>query len=142
MLLRDIFDESPVPADAPVGLLDRFDQPLDALADWRRAETLLRDARAALPGRLEPAVALYKMYAYSNRQDQALALALIDEVLTEAAAQAGFPADWRGLAPASTAWAQASGPVRIYLYSLKARGFVLLRQAQPEAAREVLLKLM
>jgi len=139
MLPRDLFDEFPLPPDAPEALVAFLDEPLEVLQDWQRVERLLGDARARMPGRLEPAVALYKMYAYANRQAEAMAL--IDEVLAEAAAQAGFDPDWRALTPASAPWSPAAGVVRIYLYSLKAKGFVFLRQSDPHAALEVMLKL-
>ncbi len=139
MQLRDLFDEFPLPEEAPESLRALLEESLDVLQDWQRAERLLIDARKAMPDRLEPAVALYKMYAYSNRQGDAMAL--IDEVLSEAAAQAGFAAEWRSLTPASAPWRDAEGAVRIYLYTLKAKGFVHLRLADPVSARAVTLKL-
>ena len=141
MQLRDLFDEFPVGKGevVPIALQQLMKAPLDVLEDWSRAEQLLLDARAMLPERLEIPVALYKMYAYSNRFEASFAL--INEVLAKAAEQGGFSADWHALAPSSAAWEEARGAVRFYLYSLKASGFVLLRTGDVNGAYAVLQKL-
>jgi tetratricopeptide (TPR) repeat protein len=141
MQLRDLFDEYPMGKTevVPLALQQLLKTSLNVNEDWHRAEQLLLDTRALLPERLELPVALYKMYAYSNRFDESLSL--IDEVLNRAAAQAGFSAEWEGLSPCSGNWDDATGAVRFYLYSLKARGFVLLRKGEVEQAYAVLRKL-
>lgn len=141
MQLRELFNEFPVPSGdvIPLALQQLLCEPLDVGHDWQRAEQLLQDARAHMPQRLEIPVALYKMYAYSNRFDEALAL--INEVLLRAAVQDHFSADWRQLDNDSTPWQQASGARRFYLYSLKATGFVCLRKGDIAQAQAVLEKL-
>jgi len=141
MQLRDLFDEFPVGKGevVPLALQQLLKTSLDVHEDWQRAEQLLLATRELLPERLEILVALYKMYAYSNRF--AASLALIDEVLGRAAAQGGFPAVWQQLEQGSAAWTEAQGAVRFYLYSMKARGFVLLRQGEVEQAYAILSKL-
>jgi len=141
MQLRDLFDEFPVGKGevVPLALQQLLKTSLDVHEDWRRAEQLLLATRELLPDRLEIQVALYKMYAYSNRFEASLAL--IDEVLGRAAAQGGFSAAWQRLEMSSAAWAEARGAVRFYLYSMKARGFVLLRQGEVEQAYAILRKL-
>jgi len=141
MQLRELFDEFPVGKGevVPLALQQLLKTELNVNEDWQRAETLLLDTRALLPERLELPVALYKMYAYSNRFDESLAL--IDEVLGRAAAQGGFPAQWEELSACSATWTEARGAVRFYLYSMKARGFVLLRKGEVEQAYAVLHKL-
>lgn len=141
MQLRDLFDEFPVDKGevVPLALQQLLKTSLDVLEDWNRAEKLLLDTRELLPERLEILVALYKMYAYSNRFEAALTL--IDEVLARAAKLGGFPVDWQQLEPDSASWMEAHGAVRFYLYSMKARGFVLIRLGEVEQAYAILSKL-
>ncbi len=141
MLLRDLFDELPLSNSdvIPIALQKLLREPLDVYADWKRTEQLLLDAKAMLPGKLEVSMALYKMYAYSNQFEKAIAT--INEVLAEAAAQGGFPDNWRTLNTDSANWDNASGVIRAYLYTLKASGFVCLRQGNIALAIEVLEKL-
>lgn len=141
MQLRDLFDEFPVGKGevVPLALQQLLKASLNVNEDWQRAEQLLLDTRKLLPERLEILVALYKMYAYSNRFDESLEL--IDEVLNRAAVEGGFSSDWRSLNSDSAAWHEARGAVRFYLYSMKARGFVLLRKGKIEQAHTVLQKL-
>ena len=141
MLMRELFDEFPFNGCAvvPLELQQLLNQPLNVCDDWQRAERLLLEAGAKMPEWLEIKVALYKMYAYSNRLDESLAL--IDEVLREAALQGGFCDDWRKLEKDSAEWGNARGAVRFYLYSLKALGFVLLRKGEVMMAYEALQKL-
>lgn len=141
MQLRDLFDEFPMGKDevVPLALQKLLKTSLNVNEDWQRAERILIETRELLPERLELLVALYKMYAYSNRFDESLAL--IDEVLQKAAEQGGFIPEWQRLESDSATWQDAKGPVRFYLYSMKARGFVLLRKGQVEQAYEILNKL-
>ncbi|TGD75082.1 hypothetical protein E4634_03470 [Mangrovimicrobium sediminis] len=141
MQLRDLFADLPHASAAvvPLELQQLLREDLDASADWERAEALLQRAQDAMPGRLETRIARYKLYAYSNRFEQALAL--IEEVLASAAQGAGFSADWRSLHSGSAAWHPAEGDVRHYLYTLKAMGFVHLRRGDIDGALAVLEKL-
>ncbi len=97
------------------------------------------DTRKLIPQRLEISVALYKMYAYSNRFDASLEL--VHQVLTSAEEQGGFPPDWQILDSSSANWREARGAVRFYLYSMKAMGLVLLRKGEVDKAFDVLKKL-
>jgi len=141
MQLRDLFDEFPLVKDDayPIMLQNLLRENLDVYRDIQRTERLLLEARALLPDRLEILIALYKMYAYSYRTEESLAL--VDEVLERAAAQGGFSADWRQLQRDSAHWSPAQGMARVYLYTLKARGFVLMRKGELPQAIEVLRKL-
>ena len=141
MQLRELFDEFPMGAGevVPLALQQLLKEPLNVNEDWQRAERLLLDARTMLPERLEILVALYKMYAYSNRFDESMVL--IDEVLRRAAGLGDFPTDWNLLCHDSANWGEATGAVRFYLYSMKAKGFVLLRKAEVTQAYAVLKKL-
>lgn len=141
MQLRDLFDDFPLD-DADVvqfSLQQILRQPLDIFVDSQRTEQLLLQACDLLPERLEVRVALYKWYAYSNRFEESLAL--IDDVLLRAARTGGFAADWRLLTRQSAHWHPATGVLRLYLYSLKATGFVCLRKGDLATACAVLEKL-
>lgn len=112
---------------------------LNVTDDWQRAERLLLQAKELMPGKMEINVALYKMYAYSNRFDDSLEL--INEVLDEASKQGGFKRDWLELELGSLAQCKPN-LVRFYLYSMKATGFVLLRKGMIDAAYDVLKQLL
>lgn len=141
MQLLDLFDEIPLANSdvVPLALQQLLRTQLNVIEDWTRAEQLLLDTQRMLPDRLEIQVALYKMYAYSNRFDESLVM--INEVMDRAASDGGFPADWRQLDNGSATWSGAKGPIRFYLYSMKALGFVLLRKGDVVNAYEVLRKL-
>ncbi len=141
MQLSDLFEEFPIEGGnvIPLTVQKLLREDLNVCDDWQRTEELLLSARRLMPERLEIMVALYKMYAYSNRHQEALGL--IEEVLARSAENGGFPMPWRQLDQHSTAWQPAQGDVRFYLYSMKAMGFVLLRMGEVESASEVLRKL-
>lgn len=141
MQLRDLFDQIPVTKEkvSAIALAQLLQQELDLANNWERAEQLLLQARDQFPEHLEIPMALYKLYAYSNRFDESLAL--INEVLLQSATLAGFSADWRSLHSASAPWNPAQGNVRIYLYTLKASGFVRLRQGDSKVSYDALSKL-
>jgi hypothetical protein len=104
--------------------------------DFIRAERALLNARAMAPLQLEVFVALYKLYFYNGRLDEAERV--VRETLQVAAERGGFDPDWRILQSDSADWQCTEGPERIFLYSLKALGFIRLRRADTAAAREVL----
>jgi tetratricopeptide (TPR) repeat protein len=141
MHIRELFDDFPLNGQAvvPIALQQLMNEPLDVTSDWSRAEQLLQKAIQLLPGQLEVKVALYKMYAYSNQFESSLAL--IQQVLKEAAEKEGFPSDWHLLNTNSACWNPARGALRLYLYSLKASGFVFLRMGEIDKAIAVLDKL-
>lgn len=141
MQVRDLFNEFPLSnrAVVPLAVQQLLKENINVCDDWERAERLLMQARALMPGKMEINVALYKMYAYSNRFDDSLLL--INEVLDEASKQGGFARDWLELNQECLAEC-AEDWVRFYLYSMKATGFVLLRKGEIDAAHEVLKQLI
>lgn len=141
MQIRDLFDDFPLSGNdvVPLELQQLLKTSLDVMDDWERVDKLLQEAREKLPGRYEISVALYKMYAYSNRFDQALGL--INEVICDCANECKINIDWRKQNINSHHWQNASGAERAYLYSLKAMGFVLLRKGELDLSLEVLKKL-
>jgi len=142
MQISDLFNEFPVTDGdvVPLALQKLLREPLNVCEDWSRTEKLLLDAQSLMPERMEITVALYKMYAYSNRHAEAMQL--IDKVLTLSATDGGFDSDWKKLNAESAVWRNAQGAIRLYLYSLKAKGFVLLRSGELEQAVAVLNKLL
>ncbi len=142
MQLRDLFNEiySSNSSVIPFAIQQMLREPLNIAEDWQRTEKLLLDAREALPDQIEIIVALYKMYAYTNRFEESLAL--IQEVLDKTSASLGFSSDWRQLIVSDDQWVRPEGPRRWFLYSLKAAGFVNLRNGNISLATEVLNKLL
>ena len=138
MQVRDLFDDLPLPdAGADADTLNALlNAPLDLRHGWDRTERLIDDARHAMPGRLELNVAMYKLLAYSGRLEAAEAL--IDETLFKAAEAGGFDPDPARLKADDPRWQSATGNDRLYLYSLKAMGFVRLRRENVDGAVSVL----
>jgi hypothetical protein len=109
------------------------------LADEERAEVLLLEARELDSGCLPVYFALYKFYFYRSRLAEAEQITLA--ALETAARQGGFAPDWRELDVDTAPWSQASGPIRFYLFSLKALAFIRLRRGAPDEADAILAKL-
>ena len=142
MQLRDLFNECTFNDDKviPLALQQLLREPLNIADDWQRTEELLLAAKKVLPEQLEISMALYKMYAYSNRFDESLVM--IDQVLQQAASGAGFEPDWHQLTPTDVETSPPDRLTRYYLYSMKAWGFVNLRMGNIDEAIAVLEKLL
>ncbi len=110
-----------------------------AHGDSVRAETLLKAAQHADPHCLAVYFALYKFYFYRGHLHDAEQAALSG--LVEAAAQGGFADDWNQLHAGSADWTPVTGPVRFYLFSLKALAFIRLRQGRTAEAAAILTRL-
>jgi hypothetical protein len=110
-----------------------------AVADATRAEALLLEARDLDANCLPVYFALYKHYFYRSRLVEAEKIALA--ALEAAARQGGFASDWRALEVDTASWSGASGPIRFYLFSLKALAFIRLRRGAPDEAAAILAKL-
>ncbi|MAR01342.1 MAG: hypothetical protein CMI00_12500 [Oceanospirillaceae bacterium] len=128
MLVRDLFDDAPLAGQLQVSMETErlLREPINIAQDWQRAERLLHQVRAELPRATEVKIALYKMYAYAFRTDESLVL--IHEALAETAAAAGFSPDWQTLSLADINYRYPlTGATRMFLYTLKALGFVSMR---------------
>jgi tetratricopeptide (TPR) repeat protein len=110
-----------------------------AISNLPQAEKLLWQAQHLKPEQLEVYIALYKFYFYKNRLSEAEQVALLG--LNMAAHVGGFSADWMQLTRDSASWDRAQGAERIYLYTLKALGFIRLRRLEFAAGQQVLEKL-
>ena len=53
----------------------------------------------------------------------------------------GFTADWKQLFPQSAQWTKADSVERVYLYTMKALGFIRLRLLDLAGSEEILNKL-
>ncbi|MEJ2645705.1 MAG: hypothetical protein P8180_12380 [Gammaproteobacteria bacterium] len=122
---------------APVDAL--LQQAARAYDDSARAEALLWQARRMNPAQLEVYVALYKFYFYKRRLEEAEAVAR--DALDTAAGQGGFDPDWKSLARGAADWQRPDGPERVYLYTLKALGFIRLRRMDFTGGEAILDKL-
>ncbi|WP_296983939.1 MULTISPECIES: hypothetical protein [unclassified Thalassolituus] len=142
MLIRDLFGDAPLSEEdkSSLDIQRLLREPINIQQDWQRAEQLLLGAVRKMPQRLEVKIALYKMYAYANRFDASREL--IFKVLEQAASQVGFEPDWRSLTINSVDWSKPAGATRLYLYSMKALGFVSLRVGNIPLATAVLEKLL
>jgi tetratricopeptide (TPR) repeat protein len=123
----------------PVPVNALLQQAVNAYDDTERAESLLREAQRMNPEQLEVYIALYKFYFYKLRLEEAESVAR--DALTRAAGQGGFDTDWRQLTHTSTDWSQCDGPARVYLYSLKALGFIRMRRMDFAGGEAILDKL-
>jgi tetratricopeptide (TPR) repeat protein len=117
-------------------------QEAAALYSVGDAETPLLSAYVLAPRSLSVLVGLYRFYYYRQRLQDAFRIA--GEALEVARAQLDFPHDWRTLTPERLAAVASTAkvPLRFYLFTLKARGYLLLRLQQLEASREIFEKLV
>lgn len=126
-------------ADAPVPVRQMVQQAIASYEDRPVAESLFRQALALAPGEMEIYVAFYKFYFYQKYLPEAEAVAL--QALHKIAELTGLPADWRRLNREFAQWSSPDSPVRYYLYTMKALGFIALRQENLSLAHEILDKL-
>lgn len=138
MLIGDLLDDLPNHDVVSLPLRALLNTELDVYQDRERAERLLLAAHESMPDELEIVVALYKLYAYFNRGDEAIAL--VDSVLRTAAQRCGYSgADDDAMHSAPPSPLQRDW--RLYLYSLKAKAFISLRCGQFETAKQSLNRL-
>jgi tetratricopeptide (TPR) repeat protein len=115
-------------------------QAVASANDFEKARSYLYKARDLDPDQLEVYIALYKFCFYRGYLAEAQQVAL--DALETAARRGDFDKQWLNLDADSTDWTVEDGPARVYLYSLKALGFIRLRIGNMEGAREVLEILM
>lgn len=122
---------------------DCLQQAVACAEDFERARDHLYRARELARNmqqdQLEVYIALYKFCFYRGHLDEAEQVVL--EALQESARRGGFAEDWNQLDETSADWTQQQGPARVYLYSMKALAFILLRKKRHAEAKRVLEKL-
>lgn len=101
-------------------------QAVYAYHDTQVAENLLWQAQRLNPLQLEVYVALYKFYFYKYRLMDAERVAR--QTLNVCAQQGQFEPQWEKLDLKSANWYNPQDAERIYLYTLKALGFIRLRR--------------
>lgn len=107
--------------------------------DLQATEDLLEKAHTMAPAQLEVYYARYKFYFYNKQLEKSEAVAR--EGLKQAAIQANFNPDWTVLDSSSANWEKPNDTERFYLYTLKALGFILMRQSRFAESETVLNKL-
>lgn len=108
--------------------------------DEAAAEAEIRRALAAAPDHPDARIGAYKFYFYKNRLPEALPLALW--CLEWAAARLGLPADWRQVQPGDAGFTDLDHLPRLFLFSLKAYGYLLARTGSLAAGRDAVAKVM
>lgn len=114
-------------------------QAIDTYEETEKSEKLLLEAKRLAPAQLEVYIALYKFYFYKKRLTEAQKIA--QATLEKAAEMGGFTADWKQLFPQSAQWTKADSVERVYLYTMKALGFIRLRLLDFAGSEEILNKL-
>ena len=126
-------------ADVPVPVRQMVQQAIANYEDHAVAEGLFKQALELAPAEMEIYVAFYKFYFYQKYLKEAEQVAL--QTLHKAAELTALPADWRYLNREFAHWSSPDSPVRYYLYTMKALGFIALRQERLALAHEILDKL-
>ncbi|MBI1209436.1 MAG: hypothetical protein GC191_19400 [Azospirillum sp.] len=106
--------------------------------DGAAAEAHIRTALAAAPDHLAARVGAYKFFFYKNRLAEAVPLALW--CVAWAAARLGLPADWRAVQPHDAAFSELEALPRLFLFALKAYGYVLTRTGALAEGRAAVAK--
>lgn len=107
--------------------------------DETLAETKLWHAQQMHPEQLEVYIVIYKYYFYHSRLQEALQT--LRQAIHAAAEVGGFPADWHEVKADSCNWGNNESPQKVYLYSLKALSFILLRLGSADMSYQILQKL-
>jgi len=127
-------------ADVPVPVRQMVQQAITSYEDRPVAEKLFKQALALAPDEMEIYVAFYKFYFYQKYLPGAEEVAL--QTLNKVAELTGLPADWRRFKREFAHWTSPDSPVRYYLYTMKALGFIALRQENLSLANAILDKLI
>ena len=126
-------------ADVSVPVRQMVQQAIASYEDHDVAEDLFKQALELAPAEMEIYVAFYKFYFYQKYLTEAEQVAL--RTLQKVADLTALPADWRSLQREFARWSNPDSPVRYYLYTMKALGFIALRQERLALAHEILDKL-
>jgi hypothetical protein len=142
-----LYFEQPLPADVQALIaessehyrtraVDASDADAIEPAQVDAAEWALLRAYLRAPEHLSVIVALYRFFYYRHRYDEALLMA--ERAIMLSCRQLDLDDDWRLLGQADLAAAaqRSMTTTRFLLLALKGAGWLLLRQDQPEAARE------
>jgi tetratricopeptide (TPR) repeat protein len=106
--------------------------------DEAAAESHIRSALALAPGHLAVHYGAYKFYYYKHRLRDALPH--VEAWVAEAIRRNGLPRDWRDVTPEHADFTHFDGDPRLFLFSLRAMGWLLARLGRIEEGRAALEK--
>lgn len=115
-------------------------QAIDSYENTVKAEALLLQAQQMAPDELDLYISIYKFYFYKKHFNSAEHFAEL--TLNIAARQGEIYSEWKNLDSASCNWLAPNEPQRVFLYTMKALGFIYLRTARLGLALEILGKLL
>ncbi|WP_178087597.1 hypothetical protein, partial [Methylacidimicrobium cyclopophantes] len=105
-----------------------------------RAESLLREASQVDPGHISVLIGSYRFAFYSGKLAEARDRAL--ECLAAVAEKAGFPKEWASVSATDREERAREDPLfRLYLFALKAYGYLEIRLGETERGLAALRKL-
>ena len=112
---------------------------IDNYEDTGLAESLLLKAYQLAPDELDIYISIYKFYFYKKHFNSAEHFANL--TLTVAARLGNIEAEWQKLDLSSCDWFSPNEAQRVFLYTMKALGFIYLRTERLQQAETILLKL-
>jgi len=127
-------------ADVPPGARSFMQQAIDQYENTEQAESLLLKALQLAPEELEIYIAIYKFYFYKKHFNSAEHFANL--TLNVAAKQSGIDSEWVKLTTSSCDWLNPSNAQRVFLYTMKAIGFIYLRTKRLQQGENILSKLL
>jgi hypothetical protein len=126
--------------DLPIEAERALHQAALCFADQPLAESHLSRARALAPGHLAVSIGTYKFFLYHHRLDEALPYA--EACLLEAARRLGLGDDWRAVRADQVDFSDIEAEPRLYLFSLYAWGYLLVRLGRCSEGRQALEHLL
>jgi tetratricopeptide (TPR) repeat protein len=114
-------------------------QAINHYEDTEKAESLLLKAHQLVPEELEIYISIYKFYFYKKHFNSAENFANL--ALQEAAKQGEIVPDWNQLNADACNWLDPTSAQRVYLYTMKALGFIYLRTERTQLSLKILSKL-
>jgi len=106
--------------------------------DEEASEAYIRQALALAPDHLAVHFGAYKFYYYRRRLREALPH--VEAWVVDALRRNSFPDDWRKVTGDHADFNNFDGEPRVFLFSLRAYGWLLARLRRIEEGREALLK--
>ncbi len=126
--------------DLPVEAERALHQAALSFADQPLAESHLRRARDIAPGHLAVSIGTYKFYLYHHRLADALPHA--EACVQEAARRLDLDGDWRSVRSDQADFSGIEAAPRLFLFSLFALGYLLVRLDRGVEGRRVLEHLL
>ncbi|ACB94252.1 hypothetical protein [Beijerinckia indica] len=102
------------------------------------SEAYIQEALALAPNHLAVHFGAYKFYYYRRRLKEALPH--VEAWVVDALRRNAFPEDWRQVTGAHADFNNFDGEPRVFLFSLRAYGWLLARLRRIAEGREALLK--